>query len=50
MPLIDKIKMENNIILQFEGVVDECKTDKDDYIQELCEQMSIEQLKKPTPN
>ena len=48
MPQVEKLKLENSINIQFEETIEQCKTDKEDYIQEICDNMCIDQNKKPS--
>lgn len=48
MPLMERYKMENEAVVSFEATCDLMTTDKDDYIQDLCDQLSIEQRHAPT--
>jgi hypothetical protein len=48
MPLMERYKLENDAVCLFESTVEQCTTDKDDYIQELCDQLCIEQRRPPT--
>ena len=45
---MERYKMENEAVVSFETTCDLMVTDKDDYIQDLCDQLSIEQRRTPT--
>lgn len=48
MPLMDRYKLENDAIVQFEAAVEQCNTDKEDYVTALCDAMNIDHRKELT--
>jgi energy-converting hydrogenase A subunit M len=48
MPLAERHKLENEAVLQFEEALKDCNTYKDDFVSDLCDELSIIQRQAPT--
>jgi len=48
MPLLERQKLENEASEAFESAIKSCFADKDDFVSDLCDSLSINQRKELT--